>query len=106
MATEWATIQVYRDRYGHLTAGSVSLDPENFAHGVWTALATTLAEPLRKAFNDHCDEHGCGCPGGKFCENPEGHESTDGHQVAGVAHCVEGSRLFSLLPDGDRIIYA
>lgn len=67
----------------------VEVDPENFAHGVWTALAVTLAAPLRKAFDAHLDTHGCGRPGS-----------------GGFAYCDEAMSLFRLLPAGDRIIWA
>lgn len=58
-----------------------------FAHGVWTALAVTLAEPLRKALDEHyrvCSR----CP------------------VHGIAHCDEGYLLWMLLPEGDRVVLA
>jgi hypothetical protein len=66
----------------------VEVDPDNFAHGVWTALAITLAEPLRKALADHVEACGCGKPGG-----------------GGIAWCATGSALWDLLPAGDQVLF-
>jgi hypothetical protein len=67
----------------------------DFAHGVYEALAMTLAQPLRKALDQHLDEHGCGTG------------DTDSPQyIGGFFHCPEAKRLFELLPDDDRILIA
>lgn len=65
----------------------VWVDPDCWARGPWQALAATLAEPLRKAFAAHLDEHGCA-------------------ERTGFAYCDEAMRLFRLLPAGDRTVVA
>lgn len=62
----------------------------DWASGAWQALAITLAQPLRKAFDGHCAAHRCGDP-----SNPE---------ARGIMHCPEAWTLWGLLPDGDRIM--
>lgn len=57
----------------------------SIAQTAYTITATTLAEPLRRAFSKHVDEHGCAAR-------------------TGFAYCDEAMRLFRLLPDGDRVI--
>lgn len=52
-------------------------------------LAVMLAEPPRKAFDAHLDEHRCYEP-----------------PIGGFGHCPEAMALFELLPDGDRILIA
>lgn len=74
------TIDGYR-----LVHPEVTVEAGNFAHGVWTALAVTLAEPLRKALQDHLD----GCPA-----------------CGERGFCPEAVRLFRLLPLGDQIVIA
>ena len=59
-------------------------------HSVWRTVAVMLAEPLRKAFDAHLDEHRCGDP----------------YVGIGFAHCREAMELWDLLPDGDRIVIA
>jgi hypothetical protein len=44
-----------------------------------------MAEPLRRVFREHLDQHGCA-------------------ERLGFAYCPEASRLFGLLPAGDSII--
>jgi hypothetical protein len=111
MAVEWRSIPVRRDFFtGQLTAGMVELDPDNWAHGIWRALAVTLAEPLRKAFHEHVETHGCGCLGAypstaHLCTDPSGHQENGGHAFPGWNHCPVAMRLDELLPDGDRIAY-
>jgi hypothetical protein len=51
------------------------------------AAEQSLAEPLRKALDDHLDQ--CGCA-----------------ERAGFLHCPEARRLFLLLPKGDRLLLA
>jgi hypothetical protein len=53
----------------------------DFAHGVWEALAATLAVPLWTAFVEHVDT----------CPDCARH---------GIWHCTVGRRLAELLPDG------
>lgn len=53
----------------------------SWATGAWAALAATLAEPLRKAFRDHVDAHGC------YLDT-----------------CAKSLRLWDLLPEGDRVL--
>ena len=65
----------------------VSVDTADWAHGVWTAVAVTLAEPLRQALGEHYE----GCV---FCQD------------RGIAHCPTGALLWRLLPDGDRVVIA
>lgn len=60
----------------------------DWAHGVWEALAITLAEPLRRAFDQHLAEHGCGTEG------------------MPLDQCPEAVELWHLLPDGDTIAFA
>ena len=57
----------------------------------YTVVAQLLAEPLRRAFVEHLDQHGC---------------ATQGHPnfVGGFSYCEEAMRLFSLLPPGDTVI--
>lgn len=62
-------------------------------HGVWTALAITLAQPLRDALDRHFDEHLCGTGD---------HRSP--HYIGGFGNCPTAMQLFELLPDGDRIL--
>jgi hypothetical protein len=57
--------------------------PGDFAHGVWTAVAATLAAPLRRAFDEHLDEHGCA-------------------QRGGFGYCEEAMHLYRLQPQGDQ----
>lgn len=71
----------------------VMIKDGDFAYGVWHALAVTLAAPLRKALEDHLDEHGCGAGSGPT-------------YIGGFIHCPEAKRLFELLPDGDRVLIA
>jgi hypothetical protein len=59
-------------------------DPHHWAHGIFTALAITLAEPLRKALTEHADR----CLPCADMARP---------------YCPEGRRLYDLLPAGDRI---
>lgn len=59
----------------------------------YTVVATMLGAVLRKALNDHLDEHGCGTPG-----HP--------NYTSGFWHCPEAKRLWDLLPEGDRIVLA
>lgn len=61
-------------------------DPNNWAHGIFTALAVTLAQPLHKAFADHRAD----CP---LCSDKK----------IPLDRCPEGYRLYELLPAGDRI---
>jgi hypothetical protein len=51
----------------------------------YTVVAKLLAEPLRRAFEKHLDQHGCA----------ERH---------GFAYCEEAMQLFGLLPPGDTVI--
>lgn len=53
----------------------------------WRVVAALLAEPLRRAFEDHLDTHGCA-------------------ERYGFAYCPEAMELFMLLPIGDRVIVA
>lgn len=76
---------------GQPSRPAVTVDPGNFAHGVWTAVAMTLAEPLRKAFADHLDEHGCSATSGPTA-------------IGGFGKCPEAMRLFELQPEGDKLI--
>lgn len=83
---EWLEVRPARSSpYDRNPKPYVTVVPHDFAHGVWTALGVTLAEPLRRAFWNHVNEHGC--PGG-------------------IVHCDEAMALWDLLPDGDRIVYA
>lgn len=84
----------------------VTMEPGNFAHGVWAALAATLAAPLHKALNEHLDAHGCACPGGPHCDARDRHEEAGGHPTPGFSHCREARRLFEMLPDLDKVIIA
>jgi hypothetical protein len=47
-------------------------------------VAALLAEPLRRAFHQHLDEHRCWARGG-------------------FAHCEEAMRLFRLLPRAEQV---
>lgn len=75
---------------GHRHPPSAIVKDGDFAYGVWHALAVTLAAPLRKAFVDHLDEHGCGAGSGPT-------------YIGGFFHCPEAKRLYELLPRGDRM---
>ena len=79
-------IQNIPDRMGYSPPklATVEIDAENWAHGVWTALAVTLAEPLRRAHTAHVAAH---CAGDWW-------------------RCPEARGLFALLPDGDQIMFA
>jgi len=70
-------------------------DPVTLAEACYTVVAATLAEPLRRAFLAHTDEHGCGTPGTPAYA-----------EFAGFGNCPEADRLWHLLPDGDRILIA
>ena len=60
---------------------------------VFSVVAMTLAEPLRKALDAHLDEHGCGTG-----------DSADPRYVGGFWYCPEAKRLWDMLPAGDRIV--
>jgi len=89
--------------------------PASLAEGVLTCIAVTLAEPLRKAFTEHADAHGCGCPRRDcremahaltFPTSLDGRNVTlrPGHDYGGIAHCPVGDHLFRLQPEGDQVI--
>jgi hypothetical protein len=61
--------------------------PSNVAHVGFEVAAITMAEPLRRAFDQHLDAHGCA-------------------ERLGFAYCDEAMRLFRLLPIGERAIVA
>lgn len=63
----------------------------DWAHGVWEALAVTLAEPLRKALDGHLDWHQCGTG-----------DTRSPFYIGGFFNCPTARHLFELLPDGDR----
>jgi hypothetical protein len=64
----------------------VEIDPDCWAHGVWTAVAVTLAEPLRMIWAEHREI----CPD---CDQ--------------LRYCGLGAVLVNLLPAGDMpIAYA
>lgn len=65
-----------------------------WAHGAWEAVAVTLAEPLRKAFQGHLNTHLCGTGD---------HRSP--HYVGGFIHCPTAAELWELLPEGDRVVF-
>jgi hypothetical protein len=73
----------------------VATDPASLAHVGFSVIAVTLGAVLRKALEEHLDEHGCGCGDIR-------HPS----YIGGFLHCPEAKRLFDLLPDGDRILLA
>jgi hypothetical protein len=52
----------------------------------YTVVAQLLAEPLRRAFVQHLDDHGCA----------ERH---------GFAYCDKAMRLFDLLPHAEKVIF-
>lgn len=83
----------------------VTVDPDCWARGPWQALAVTLAEPLRKAYEAHVEWHGCGCSP-RHCPTPERHEANGGHALPGVAYCEPAQELWRLLPEGDQVIVA
>lgn len=62
-------------------------EPQTLAEVGYTIVAATLAEPIRRAFVAHLDEHGCGGPDGP-----------------GFIHCPQARELWDMLPDGDRIV--
>jgi hypothetical protein len=64
----------------------------DWAHGTWEALASTLAEPLRKAFDGHLERRQCGT----------GNTSSPFY-IGGFGNCPWAVFLFDLLPEGDRI---
>lgn len=59
-------------------------EPSTIAHVGFEVAAITMAEPLRRAFREHLDAHGCA-------------------ERLGFAYCPEAVRLFELLPAGDTI---
>jgi hypothetical protein len=65
----------------------------DWASGVWEALAVTLAEPLRRSFDEHLTEHRCGTgdPRSPF-------------YIGGFGNCTTAMDLFRLLPDADRVL--
>ncbi len=67
----------------------------DWATGVWDALATTLAEPLWKAFNEHTDAHQCGT--GDY-RSP--------YYIGGFANGPVAMELWELLPERSRILLA
>jgi hypothetical protein len=85
----------HRDHFGLPYTEVVATIGHSLASVGFTVAAVTLAEPLRKAFREHLDVHGCGTG-----------DSGDPRYVGGCAHCPEAMRLWDLLPDGDRIGYA
>jgi hypothetical protein len=67
--------------------------PATLAHVGFEVAAVTLAEPLRRAFHAHLDEHGCGTG-----------DPRDPRYVGGFGHCDEALRLWRLLPAGDQVL--
>ncbi len=74
------TVEVFADRDCQNCDRPVTL-----AHASYEVVAMTLAEPLRRAFWKHVDEHG------EACVNP----------MWGGWLCPEAARLRALLPAGD-----
>lgn len=64
---------------------------EAFVRVPYQRVAQVLAEPLRGAFEEHLAEHRCG---------------DEGSPYRGFINCSEAKRLWDLLPDGDRVVYA
>jgi hypothetical protein len=88
VSIEWVELLPYRSSpYVRDPKPMAAVVRGEFAYGVWTALAVTLAEPLRKALSIHLDEHGCA-------------------ERGGFAYCREAMDLFRLLPEGDMVVYA
>jgi hypothetical protein len=73
----------------------IDVAPDTLAAVAFTVVAVTLAEPLRRAFDKHLDEHGCGTG-----------DPADPRYVSGFIHCPAARELWDLLPDGDRIMLA
>lgn len=69
-------------------------DPD-FAHGVFEAVAATLAEPLRRAFGNHLAAHGCGTG-----------DIRDPRYIGGFGECPGAMALFELLPPWDKAVIA
>lgn len=67
-------------------------DPD-LTHVVLEYVGALLAEPLRRAFDVHLDEHGCGIG-----------DHRDPRYVGGFLNCPEAARLWDLLPLGDAVI--
>lgn len=66
----------------------IDVAPDTLAVVAYTVIAATLAEPLRRALDRHLAGHGCGS------------------RPPGFGYCPEATRLWDLLPDGDRILIA
>jgi hypothetical protein len=64
-----------------------------WATGAFSALAMTLAAPIRKAFNDHMDTHLCGTG-----------DSSSRHYIGGFSNCPTARELFELLPEGEKVL--
>ena len=69
--------------------------PATLAHVGFEIVAATLAEPLRRAFRAHLDEHGCAT-----------RDPGDPRYIGGFGHCEEAMRLWYLQPAGDRVVIA
>ena len=83
------------DNFGQPYTEVVAVTGYSLASVCYTVTAVTLAEPLRKALDAHLDDHGCGTG-----------DVHDPRYTGGFLHCPEASRLFALLPDGDRVLLA
>jgi hypothetical protein len=65
----------------------------DLTHNVFEYVAAVISEPLRKAFHDHLDAHGCGIG-----------DYEDGRYIGGFSHCPEAVRLFGLQPEAEQVI--
>ena len=70
------------DHFGGYYTEVTEDEPQDIASVVYGIVAATLAEPLRRAFRAHLDEHGCG-----------------------FLSCPEAAELWDLLPDCERIAF-
>ena len=71
----------------------LDIDPDTLAQVAFSIVAMTLAEPLRRAFHAHLDEHGCGTG-----------DTASPRYVGGFIHCSRARELWDMLPGGDRIV--
>jgi len=91
-------LRPFRDNFGmrmvevRLPAGMPKQSLAGFGYEI---VARLLAEPLRKALDEHLDEHNCGTG-----------DTSSPDYVGGFIHCPEAKRLWDMLPAGDRIVLA
>jgi hypothetical protein len=65
----------------------------DLTHHVLEYVAAVISEPLRRAFQDHLDVHGCGTG-----------DHNDPRYIGGFGHCPEAMRLFGLQPEAEQVL--